>query len=253
LQPDTAGTAPAFRRDDFCGRSRWRMADSLFVTFGSPMPTAVEVEAAQKCITEALFKNLEKLLSLKSPDKPFRKEMLELIALYRRRPDPAVCERKDLKDICAYFHNVLQHLHALKKLLPPSGKHDLVRSNFLLRILGQRLTTRRRFEGRDYLSFRSALDDLIEITKAVNAELTKNRVPPNLRLNAEKWLVRCLAEIFRERTRLDPRDHIKSNYDKTKYRGRFFKMTDDILTCVGHQQKHAARGRMIREVLSRQF
>jgi len=231
------------------------MADILVATLGTPMPTAGEVQAARKCITEASFKKLEKLLTLKSPDEPFRKEVLELIAIYRRRSDPAACERKDLKAIRAYFREIVQHLHALQKQLPGSGKHDLVRSNFLLRILDRRLTTRRRFEGRDYLSFRSALDDFVEITKTASEELTKDRVPPHLQLVAEKWPVRRLAEIFRQRTGDDPRKHIQSNYAKTEYRGKFLKMADEILTCVGHQQEHANRVRMIRELLqpSRQF
>jgi|SRR5262249_6164990 len=225
------------------------MADIFVATLGSPMPTAKEVEAARKCITEASFKKLEKLLALKSPDKPFRKEALELVVIYRRHPDPAACERKDLKSIRAYFHDVLQHLQALQERLPGQGKHDLVQSNFLLEVLGQGTKTRRRCGGHDYLTFRTALNDFTEATQAASLEMTKKRLPPNLRLEAEKWLVRRLAEIFQKRTGRDPRDHVESNYAKSEYRGAFFEITDEVLRRVGHRQTNTTRGRMIRKVL----
>jgi len=250
LQPDTAGTAPAFRRERHAERSRWRMADDILVAIlGSPMVTADEIEAARNCITDASFKKIEKFLRLKSSDAPFRCDILKLIALYRRRPDPAAWEREGLKEVRNYFPKVLKHLRALQERLPGSGTHDLVQTNFLMAILGQVTKTGRRFDNPRYLGFRTALNDLVEVTEAAGVDLRKKRVPPNLSLEAETWLVRQLAEIFQERTGQHPRDHIQSNYAKHKYRGAFFQMADEVLRCVGHPQDNVTRGRMIVRVL----
>ena len=222
--------------------------DLLFAVQAIQTPTRNEIEAAATRIGHASFKKIEKLLGLSAPDIELRSRIVEAVVLYRRWPDPAASERRDLKVIRKYFFDVLQHLKALQARLP-EGNHDLVQSNFLLRVLEQGTKTRRRFEGRDYLSFRSALNDFTEATQAASVELTKKRVPPNLSLAAEKWLVWQLAEIFQERTGRNPRDHVKSNYDKSKYRGTFFEIADEVLQRVGHQQVNTTRGRMILAVL----
>jgi hypothetical protein len=213
------------------------------------MLTGHEIEAARNCISDDSFKKVEKLLGLKLPDSQLRRCILEAIALYRRSPNPAALDRKNLKALGEYFSNVLKHLRALQKLLPASGKHNLVQSNFLFAILEQGAKTQRTFEGRNYLQFQKGLNDLVEATEAASVELAKRRVPPNLRLDATKWLVLQLADIFQERTGKAPREHIKSNYDKSKYKGAFFQMADEILRRVGHQQENATRGRMITRML----
>jgi hypothetical protein len=220
------------------------MADILTATLGSPIPTEEEIEAARNCIDDTSFKMLEKLLKLGSPDIQFRGAILEAIVIYRRSPDPASLDRKNLKALREYFSNVLQHLHDLEKLLPPKGEHDSLQSNFLLRVILEQA-----FEGRDYLTFQTALNNFVKATKAANAKLTTQRVPPNLRLEAVKWLVRLLAEIFQERTGKDPRDHIQSNYTKSKYKGTFFHLANEILKRVGHRRENATQGRMIVKVL----
>src|SRR5262249_13379282 len=91
----------------------------------------------------------------------------------------------------------------------------------------------------------------VKATKAANAKLTTQRVPPNLRLEAVKWLVRELADIFQERTGQDPRDNIQSNYTKSKYKGAFFHLADEILKRVGHRRDNASQGRMIVKALLR--
>jgi len=214
------------------------------------MLTAHEIEAAGNCIGDASFEKVEKLLGLKPPDSQLRRCILEDIALYRRSPNSAPLDRKNLKALREYFSNVLKHLRALQNLLPVSGVHNLVQSNFLFAILKQAAKAQT-FEGRDYLQFKKALNDLIEATEAASVELAKKRVPPNLRLGAAKWLVWRLADIFHERTGKNPREHIKGNYAKSKYQGAFFQMVDEILTRVGLKQQNVTRGRMIEKVLHR--
>src|SRR5262249_39067365 len=159
-------------------RWRWRMADILIATLDSSMLTQDEIEAARKCVDDTAFRTLEELLELESPDIQFQRAILEAIALYRRSPDPASLDRKNLKALREYFSEVLQHLHELEKLLPAMGVHDSIKSNFLLEIISEA------FEGRDYLAFHTKLNDFIEATEAASAKLTKRRVPPNLQLEA---------------------------------------------------------------------
>src|SRR5262249_38208674 len=207
-------------------RLRWRMARILFATLGSPMLTSGEIESGRDWIDGALFKKLEKLLGLKSPDIQFQDGILHAIAHYRRCPDPALVDRKKLKALREYFSDVLEHLQGLEKLLPASGQHDSEQSNFLFVIFDQITNSRQRF---DYLTFKAALDRFLEVTEAANAKLTKQRVPPNLKLPAVEHFVCDLAEIFRERTGQDPQKHIKSDYTKSRYKGAFFQMANEIL------------------------
>ena len=247
MQPDTVGTAPAFRRDQLCGRLRWRMANIFFASSDSPQLTKEEINAALGCVDDALFKSLEKLLHVTSPNSQLREAILDAVAIYLRCPDPAPMDRKTLNELSKYFSDVLQHLLELQELLPAnSGRHDVVKSNFLFSILGEE---RHRFGGHDYLMFKRALDDLAEATKAASARLTKLRVPPNFRYGAIKQFVRQLADIFQTTTGKNPREHVKSNYAKTKYHGEFFQMADEVLTRVGCLQQNATRGRMITRML----
>src|SRR5262249_49321683 len=133
------------------------MADILIASSASPAVTRDEIEAAHSCIDNASFRVLEKLLGLKSPDIQFQHAILEAIALYRRNPDPSSLDRKNLKALRKYLSDVLQHLHELEQLLLPSGKHAVVLSNFLLSILEHKATSTRRFQGYDFLEFRTAL------------------------------------------------------------------------------------------------
>jgi hypothetical protein len=224
--------------------------DLLFAVQGTPTPTRDEIEAARDCIGDASFKKIEKLFGLSVPDSQLRARILEAIVLYRRWPDPAASVRTDLKVIRKYFSDVLQHLQALQEQLPRTGTRDSVKSSFLLEVLGQGIKMRRRFVGKDYMTLRALLNDFTRATQVASVELTKKRVPPNLRLEGEKWLVRRLAEIFQQRTGRDARDHVESNYAKSEYRGTFFEIADEVLRRVGHQQANTTRGSMIRGVLS---
>jgi hypothetical protein len=224
------------------------MVDILVASFASAAVTRDEIEAARSCIDNASFRMLETLLELNSPDIQFRHAILEAVALYKRSPDPASRARKNLKDLRGYLSDVLQHLHALEGLLPASGEQN---SNFLYAIFGQGVATRRRFEGQDYLAFRMALSHFVKVAEAAKRGLKKDRVPPNLHLEAEESLVRQLAEIFQDKTGRNARNGIRSNYTKSKFHGAFFQMANEILGCVGHRQQNVTMGRMIVRVLGK--
>jgi hypothetical protein len=171
---------------------------------------------------------------------------LEAVALYKRSPDPASRARKNLRNLREYLSDVLQHLHALERLLPASGEQN---SNFLHAIFDQGATTRRRFEGQDYLAFRMALSHFVKVAEAAKRRLKKDRVPSNLHLEAQKLLVRQLADIFKDRTGRDARNDIRSNYAKNEYHGAFFRMANEIFGHVGHRRQNVTMGRMIVRVL----
>jgi hypothetical protein len=226
------------------------MADNLlFAVQGTPIPTRDEIEAAANCIGDASFNKIERLLELSAPDNELRARILEAVVVYRSCADVAASERRNLTDIRKYLSGVLEHLQALQEQLPGKGRHDSVKASFLLEVLGQGIKMRRRFVGKDYMTFRALLNDFTRVTQVARVKLKKKRVPPNLRLEGEKWLVRRLAEIFQQRTGRDPRDHVKSNYTKSEYRGTFFEIAEEVLRRLGHQQTNTTRGRMIRRIL----
>jgi hypothetical protein len=250
LQPDTAGIRPAFRCDHFLrSASGGAVADILSVTLLSVSVTDLEIEEARRCIDNAAFRRVEKLLSLKSPNDRFRREILDTVAVFRRHPNPALRDRKSLGELRKHLSKVRQHLLALQKLLPANRGCDSVQSSFVLAILGKPPRTNGIFDSRDYLKFTTLLNAMVEATNATSAELNNERVPPNSQLGAAKQLVRQLADIFSEKTNKRPEDHFGSNYSKDTYRGEFFEMADEILGLVGVRQSHAARGRMIAKLL----
>jgi hypothetical protein len=222
--------------------------DLLFAVQGTP--TRDEIEAAANRIGDASFKKIEKLLGLSAFDNELRARIVEAAAVYRRCADVAASERRNLTAIRKYLSDVVEDLQALQERLPGTGVHDPVRSNFLLEVFGHGIKMRRRFVGNDYLTFRTLLNDFTEAAQAASVELAKKRVPPNLRLEAEKWLVRRLGEVFQERTGRNPRDGVESDYAKREFGGTFFEIADEVLRRVGHQQANTTRGRMILRVLS---
>src|SRR5262249_28531371 len=154
-------------------------------------------------------------------------------------PDPASRDRRALKALRGYVRKVHQHLLELRNLLPGSVPYSEVQSNFLLAILAEAKKSKRHFEGRDYLTFKQKLDAIERMTETL---MEWERVAPASRHGAAILLIRRLAEIFREATKNDPRQHIRSNRDKDTYQGTFFQMAGDVLRRVGHKQSNAARG-----------
>ena len=227
------------------------MADILIATLSSVSVTDHEIEEARRYIDEATFKRIENLLKLRSPDDRFRRDILDAVAVFRRRPNPASSDRKSLKALREYVCDVHQYLLELSKLLPGKGQHDEVQSNFLYAILAEATKSNRDFEGRDYITFKQTLDTIEGIAGQLALALAKERVAPASKHGAANLLVLRLAQIFHERTGKDPRQHIHSNRDKETYRGAFFQLADDILERIGHKkQSNAARGRMIHKTLS---
>ena len=93
------------------------------------------------------------------------------------------------------------------------------------------------------------MEDLLAISKAQAKELSKVRISPNDKLGAARMLVSQLAGIFWESTREDARKHIRGNYTKDEYSGRFFDFADAILRRLGSIQSAGARAKMINRQL----
>jgi hypothetical protein len=220
------------------------MDDIIFATLAIRPATAHEIERARRCIDEATFKRIEKLLELKSPDERLRRNILDAVLVFLSQPDPASRDRTAHKALREYVCKVHQHLLELRNLLPGGGQHGEVQSNFLLGVLENW-----HFEVNDYLTFKEGLDTLERITEKFAVKLAMERVAPASKHGAAILLIRRLAEIFFETKRNDPRQHVHSNRDKDTYRGKFFQMADDILNRVGQKQSNAARGRMISKTL----
>jgi hypothetical protein len=226
------------------------MADILIATLPSVAVTDHEIECARRYIDDAAFKGIEKLLELKSPDERLRRNILDAVSVFRRRPDPASRDRRALTALRGYVRKVHQHLLELRNLLPGSDRYSEVQSNFLLAVLAEAKKSNWHFEGRDYLTFKEKLDTIERMAEKL---IAMERVAPASRHGAAILLIRRLAEIFLEATKNDPRQHIRSNRNKDTYQGKFFQMANDVLRRIGHKQSNAARGRMICTTLQQHY
>ena len=135
-------------------------------------------------------------------------------------------------------------------LLPGRDRHSEVQSNFLAAVLAEAKKSNWHFEGCDYVTFKEKLNTIERMAEKL---IALERVAPASRHGAAILLIRRLAEIFREATKDDPRQHIRSNRNKDTYQGKFFQMANDVLRRIGHKQSNAARGRMICTTLQQHY
>jgi len=212
------------------------------------------IDDARSLIDEVFLEELEKRLKLESPHDWFRQNVLTTVIHHMCVPPGGLASvsRDDLTKAKEYWDTMQMHLSGLLRLLPHENfkcKEHWQARLVRIEVIGKAPQAEKPLRARQLFDGRVWLEDLLAKAAAQVIELSNVCIPPNSKLGAERILVSQLAGIFWESTGEDPHKHIKGNYAKDKYSGRFFDFADAILERLGNRQSASARGKMIKKQL----
>jgi hypothetical protein len=216
-----------------------------------------QIDRARSRIDDAFLGELEKRLKRESPDQLFRQAVWMAVAHHLCVPSDGLASvsRNGLAEANKYWRELHTCLSCLLVLLPHQSFNEHPQAwRMRIELIGKAREEKQGIAIRELFEQRATLQNWLIIAEAqIEHPTSEERIPPNDKLGADRVLVGQLAQIFRDTTGKDPREHIRGNNAKDAYSGDFFDFANSILRIVGNRQSDAARGNMIKKQLRKVY
>jgi hypothetical protein len=211
------------------------------------------IDRARSCIDDASLEEWEKRIKLESPDHQFRQAVWMAVAHHLCVPPGGLASvfNEGLTEAKKYWRELHTCLSCLLELLPHENnlKEHSQAWRMRIELIGKAREEEKAIAIRELFEQRATLQNWMILAEAQIEDASEERKSPNDKLGADRILVSQLAQIFRDRTGKDPREHIRGNTAKDAYSGDFFDFANSILRKVGNQPSDPARANMIKKQL----